>query len=86
MKTKLGMEFIWGRVCLCGALALALTGCCGNKLWKPQEASSIQDAGAVHIAVLTVSTFEKYRENVQPQFTLSTDDALNQVLPLDAGT
>ena len=81
MKSKLGMEFTLGRACLYGALALALTGCCGDKFWTVQTASSIQDAGAVHIAVLTVSTFEKYRDSVQPQFKLSTDDALNQVLP-----
>ena len=81
METKRGIEFTLGRAYLCCTLALVLTGCAGDKLWKPQKVSFIQDAGAVHLAVLSVAPFDKYRERVQPQFKLSPEEALNQVLP-----
>lgn len=38
-------------------------------------------AGSTHIAVLSVAPWEKYRDSIQPQFNLTADGALQQVLP-----
>ena len=45
------------------------------------EGVDAENAGSTHIAVLSVAPWEKYRDSIQPQFNLTADGALQQVLP-----
>lgn len=65
-------------------IAALLTGCCSTNLYEQTPACSLEDAGTTHIAVLSVAPWKKYRDLIQAQFNLTSDGALQQVLPTTA--
>jgi hypothetical protein len=60
-------------VCLAGG------GC--TSPYSPRRVSTLEEAGSTHIAVLSVAPWAAYRDAIQPQFALTADAALQQVLP-----
>ena len=49
--------------------------------YKKSVAVNQPEVGAVHIAVLSVSPWDKYSEKLQPEFEMTPDKALAEVLP-----
>ena len=58
-------------------LFASLMGC--NKNYHVPESQA--DAGSVHIAVLSVAPWDKYVEDLQPTFDMTTENALKEVIP-----
>jgi hypothetical protein len=64
-----------------GILVACLAGSGCTSLYKPQRVRTLEEAGSTHMAVLSVAPWTKYRDAIQPQFTLTADSAFQQVLP-----
>ncbi len=68
---------------------LLLSGCawvkpyCKEQLWcqKDGEFDSIQEAVSVQIAPIAINSWEDYVDDLQPKFTVSSDDAVKLALP-----
>jgi hypothetical protein len=70
-------------------LAASLTGCFLAGTWACSSASLKErtfryqhQAGSVQVAVQSVAPFEEYIDDLQPRFSLSAQDALDQAIPL----
>jgi hypothetical protein len=64
-----------------GLLAMCLAGGGCTDLYNPRQVSTLEEAGSTHMAVLSVAPWATYRDAIQPQFALTADGALQQVLP-----
>jgi hypothetical protein len=55
-------------------------GCQSNApIFEPVRASSMREAGSVHVAVLAVAPWSEYVGQLQPDFNLTADQALSRV-------
>jgi len=63
---------------------LLIDGCTGRALDPTASEKTVQQqdqAGSSHVAVLSSSRFEDYRDALQPTFKMSSEDALAQAIP-----
>ncbi len=63
--------------CLAGAL---LCACQAGVEYEATRVASTREAGSVHVAVLSVAPWERYVTALQPDFTLTAEEALTSVL------
>lgn len=64
------------------AAAILLGGCTQSPApFHPHLVARQDEAGSAEVAVLSVNRWESVRDAVQPTFTLTADDALNQSIP-----
>lgn len=62
--------------------AFSGTGCrAGSPLYRPVRASDMRDAASVSVSVLSVAPWSEYARALQPNFDLSTDDAVHASVP-----
>ena len=62
--------------------ALSGSGCrAGMPFYRPIRAHSMRDAGSVNVSVLSVAPWSEYARALQPNFELSTDDAVDAATP-----
>lgn len=62
-------------------LALLFTACAASRE-EPGPLPAQEEAGSVHLAVLSVAPWQAYVAALQPKFTLTADGALQQVLTI----
>jgi len=65
------------------AFALLLTSCCAHHelFGPPNRAERQEDAASASVAVLSIAPWQDYRDDVQPVFKLSPEDAVAQAIP-----
>src|SRR5262249_16376792 len=71
---------------LIGAGLVAVLGACGStkSFWRPTTATRQEDVASAHVAVVAVAPWDQYCSAVQPNFTMTPDEALQQVVPTTA--
>ncbi len=64
------------------ALLASLGASCGTSqpFWRPVSAASAREAGSVHLTVLSVAPWSHYVGALQPDFSLTAQDALSHVV------
>jgi len=61
-------------------LSLLLAACSSSSaLFEPERADDMADAGSVHLAVLAVAPWSDYASALQPDFSLDSDSAVQEV-------
>jgi hypothetical protein len=83
VPTKTALRASW---LLIGACTSASIGCVTpNRIDKvgrnPHEVGSHDEAGSVHIAVLSATPFNRLKSDLQPRFTMDENKALEEVVP-----
>lgn len=61
-------------------IVFALPACrSSSPLFQPERSADMEEAGAVHLAVLAVAPWSEYASALQPDFSLTSDDAVDMV-------
>lgn len=63
------------------SISFLLTGCPSPQLFDQTTVDHSEDIGSVGITMLPPAPFDEYREIIWPNFNLSADDALKEVVP-----
>jgi hypothetical protein len=81
MRKLIGIVRVVARVGAGLSAAVAGVGCCGLQTSPQHRACVAEDVASTHLAVLSVKRWTEYRDELQPAFSLTADEALNRVLP-----